>query len=201
MASVIVKIEWSALWFVATGKRVPFRYSSNVIAQTTAKHSLWVVASSGSLPVSMRDKYPTGRILPSSCSSSSTQPIYLSQTSVSSVNFPSFLGRASTGGLTRAFFNDAIMAYSLSFNGQKFLDWSLRNCLLVGAAICAKSGTKRRRTLQRPMNEQSPVWFVGFSSFARHPVVCSYVRGILDGLNNRDSQWSRRKTSTSLVSG
>lgn len=115
VASAMLRIHQSTSKSILTVKQVYSKYERrSVIVHKTARHSLCIAASSLSSSSSVRDQYPTGLLLPSSCSCRSTNQICLTQESVSSVYWHLLLSTSSTFTLIATSLEDATAAFSVS---------------------------------------------------------------------------------------
>lgn len=126
-----------------------------------AKHSLCVVLYLHSASRSDRDQYLIARALSPSCICITTHRTCLSTASVCNFTCLAKLRNANTGVYTSASFNAFVAASSFLLSGINFVCWSFHCLLFCGAASCAKLGTKRRITFNRPKKDPCFVMLVG----------------------------------------
>lgn len=118
-----------------------------------------------------RDPYPTGWAVLSGCFENKTHSPRTLRASVSSVYLHLAFNNASIGSDINFSWSLCIAHSSSAFKLPKCFGWVFFNFLLRRAAIRAKLGTKRRKSLHSRRKEQCLIVFVGDFSFLRAAVV------------------------------
>lgn len=166
MQSAEFRIYLIAKLTISTVNLPPSKYFlSNRRAHTTFRHSICVVSQHLSSNVSYLDRYPMGRLGPSTCPWSSTKLTFLSHASVSTANFPVDFSRANTGGVTKLPFNVDNSFFSCGLSTSNFVGFPFRNFILSGAEIWAKLGKKKHSKFQSSRKDLSSVIFIRSSGF------------------------------------
>lgn len=161
-------------------ERVSFLvWPSNNTYQTIARHPHWVVSYAWSDIIRNCNRHPSGFIVPSVCSCSSSHPTWPLEASVSSVEWSSGGGNGSIRAKNSRFWSFFISAAFSAVRAPKCFSRSFYAFWFRYTATPAKFGPKRQKTLRRTRNERISYMFVGGCNHLNVYVVGDEISNIL----------------------